>query len=146
MSDVSFELDGVGEQVKELRDERDNWTSSNDTWYVGTAVEYAVFVEYGTSEMDPRPFFRPALNEARSDLSAFIRDNTKKSIQQIDGEAELVRIIAFALERRVKEIITEKGLIDTGTMRASVAAVPSNAGELPDADDVDPSASATAEV
>lgn len=31
---------------------------------VGSAVEYAIYVEEGTSRMGPRPFLRPALEEA----------------------------------------------------------------------------------
>jgi len=72
------------------------------------------------------------------DLSAFVRDNTETTLEEIDGPRRLVAIIAYALERRVKEIITEKGLIDTGTLRASVLAVPgTDFGQLPAADDLD---------
>jgi len=96
--------------------------------------------------MDAKPFFRPAVVEAKRDLSEFVRSNTKKTLQQIDDPPELVRTIAYAIERRVKEIITEKGLIQTGTMRASVKAVKGGPGALPDEDDIDPGATATAEV
>lgn len=46
----------------------------------------------------------------------------------------------------MKEIITEKGLIQTGTMRASVKAVQGGASALPDEDEVDGDAAATVEV
>jgi len=42
------------------------------------------------------------------------------SLEEIDSVDELVRTIAFGLERRIKRIITVKGLVDTGTMRESV--------------------------
>lgn len=143
---IDFSGFSPGDQSRAVRDERDEWSGDDTTWHVGTAVEYSIFLEYGTSKMDPKPFFRPALAEAGRDLAAFVRDNSQKTLSQVDGPQELVRTIAFALERRVKEIITEKGLIDTGTLRASVKAVPGGVTELPDASDVDPDTSANIEV
>jgi hypothetical protein len=143
MTTFDFDIRGVEAHKRELQDEAENWANPSGTWHVGTAVEYSVYLEFGTSKMDPKPFFRPALAEAERDLSAFVRDNTQTSLEQIDGPRELVRIIAFALERRVKEILTEKGLIDTGVLRASVLAVPSSPSSLPDAEDFDSPESGT---
>jgi hypothetical protein len=143
MSDFGFDAD-FDELVETLEDMQDE-VGQSGTFFIGTAVEYAVYLEFGTSKMDPKPFFRPALAEARRDLSGFIRDNSRKTIEEIDSADELARTIAFALERRVKQIITEKGLIETGTLRASVSAVP-DPGNLPSADEVDPDGSAAVEV
>lgn len=146
MTRFDMDIQGLEQHQQQLEDKADEWSQPSGSWYVGTAVSYAVYVEFGTSKMDARPFFRPALVDAKRDLSAFVRENTKKTLQQIDSPSELVRVIAYALERRVKEIITEKGLIQTGTMRASVKAVKGGPSALPDEDDVDPDAAATAEV
>lgn len=143
MTDFGFDAD-FDELVETLEDMQDE-VGESGTHYIGTAVEYSVYLEFGTSKMDPKPFFRPALAEARRDLEGFIRENSRKTLQQIDTADELARTIAFALERRVKEIITEKDLIESGTLRASVQAVPAP-GDLPDADEVDPSAAAGVEV
>lgn len=35
----------------------------DDTVYVGTNVEYAPYVEYGTSKTSPQPFLRPAVED-----------------------------------------------------------------------------------
>jgi hypothetical protein len=122
MADFSFDLGGVEDLKVELQEEATRW-SGGGTAYAGTAVEYAIYVEFGTSKMDPRPYFRPALSEARGNIPGFIADNTGKTVETIDSADELVRTVALALERRVKEIITRKGLIDTGTLRASIRAV-----------------------
>lgn len=135
MSDFDFELDGVGSLQEEFGDRIDDW-SGGGTAYVGSAVEYAVFLEYGTSKMDPKPFFRPAIAEATADIEGFIESHTETSVDGIDSADELVKTIALTLERRVKEIITDKGLIDTGTLRASVVAVPTSPSALPTADDL----------
>lgn len=123
MADLSLELEGLEETIEDLDRLQERWTGGG-SWVVGTAVNYSVFLEFGTSKMDPKPFVRPALHEARRSVEGFIRDNTNTTVSEIDSARELVRVIAFALERRIKEIITEKGLVDTGTMRASVLAVP----------------------
>ncbi len=42
--------------------------------YIGTNVEYAPYLEYGTSKMSARPFLRPALDsKAREALSQVVR-------------------------------------------------------------------------
>lgn len=145
MSDFSFGLD-LEEHQQHLDDEIEDWSENAPTWVVGTAVEYAIYVEFGTSERNPRPFFRPVLTEAKRDLSEFVRRHTETSLSRIDNPDELTRVIALALARRVKEVITEKGLIDTGTMRASVKAARGDPDPLPVADDVDPDATQSLEV
>lgn len=147
MTDFDFEHDF--EDLVEALDDLQDEVGEAGTFFVGTAVEYSVYLEFGTSKMDPKPFFRPALAEARRDLDGFIRDNTETTVQEIDDADELARTVAFALESRIKDIIKEKGLIDTGTLWASVRAIPAP-GRLPSADEVDgsvaPGASADVEV
>lgn len=146
MTEFDHNLDGLADQSEDLQHEQDQW-EGDDAWYVGTAVEYSIFLEMGTSKMDPKPFFRPALHEvAAKGVAAFIREHTNTAVDDIESIDELVRALAFALERRIKEIITEKGLIETGTLRASVQAVPGDPSGLPSAEEVDPSASADLEV
>lgn len=147
MTDLDLNIRGLDALEAELEERQARWASGGE-WVVGTAVEYSVYLEYGTSRMDPKPFFRPALNEARwKGIPAFIDDHTRKDPDDITSAAELVKTLALALERRVKEIITIRGLVDTGTLRASVQAVPrTDIGQLPSADEVDPDASATIEV
>ena len=130
MNDFEFELNGITNLKEEFADEIEDWSDAGSV-YVGTAVEYSIYLEYGTSKMDPRPYFRPALVEAKADLTGFIRDHTNTTVATIGSADRLVKTLGLALERRVKEIITEKGLIDTGTLRASVLAVP-QPGALPD--------------
>jgi hypothetical protein len=134
MSDFSLNFDGVEELDVEFGERAEDWTGGG-TAYAGTAVNYAVYVEFGTSKMDPRPYLRPAVSEAKSDLEEFIDENTNTTARSITSASDLVQTVALALERRVKEIITEKGIIDTGTLRASIRAVDSEA-ELVAADGV----------
>jgi len=134
MSDFDLDLDGVGSLQEEFGDRIDDWSGGGSV-FVGTAVEYAIYLEFGTSKMDPRPFFRPAVAELTADIDGFLDTHTETSVDTMTSAEELVEKIGLALERRVKEIITEKGLIESGTMRASVRAVDSEA-ELLAAEDV----------
>lgn len=138
MTDFDFDAD-FEDLVEEIDDLQDKIGQSG-TFFVGTAVEYAIYLEFGTSKMDPKPFVRPALAAYRANLERAIEADTDKNIEDIDSADELARTVAFGLERRIKRIITQKGLIQTGTLRASVQATPSP-GQLPTADEVDPAES-----
>jgi HK97 gp10 family phage protein len=45
-----------------------------DVAIVGTPVEYATHVEYGTVKMEAQPYMRPALDENRNTLRRMFRD------------------------------------------------------------------------
>lgn len=147
MADFDLELQGMQGVLDELDDLEERWTGP-ERWVVGTAVNYSIYLEMGTRHMDPKPFFRPALSELRMQgIGGFIAHNTRTNIDEIDDIGGLVRKLAFALERRIKEIITAKGLIETGTLRASVKAVPgTDVSQLPTAEDINADAAADFEV
>jgi len=96
-----------------------------------------LFLEFGTRKMDPKPFFRPALQEVRArGVDGFINAHTKTTVEALGSIRQIVAALAFAIERRIKEIITAKGLILTGTLRSSVLAVPlADVSDLPDEDE-----------
>jgi len=138
MTTFDVDLGGLATLKEELADiESDLEDGQGTTYFVGTAVEYAVFLEFGTSKMDPKPFFRPALQEVRArGVDGFINAHTKTTVEALGSIRQIVAALAFAIERRIKEIITAKGLVDTGTLRASVLALPlADVSELPDVDD-----------
>jgi len=124
---VSFEADlsGFDRLRQTLREEIADAETTVD-YVVGSGVEYSVFLEFGTEDMDPKPFVRPAVDEVESRLSQIADD--------ADTADELVTKVALALEREIKQTITRKGLIDTGTLRASVTAIRDGVpSDLPDA-------------
>ncbi len=43
--------------------------------YVGTNVNYAKYVEYGTSRMKARPYLRPAVEDFKDEYKKIIEDN-----------------------------------------------------------------------
>jgi hypothetical protein len=136
MADFDLQVDGlqlIEEELKKLEDDVDNPI----TWYAGTNVFYSVYLEFGTSKMDPRTFMRPALNEARSGVDAFIRRHTNTDPETIDDVNEYIQTLAFAFESRIKGIITQKNIIDTGRLRASILAVPVDPSQLPSVEDFD---------
>jgi len=136
MSDLDLDLDGKDELQASIAELQEDYREPGD-WYVGTAVEYAIYLEFGTSKMDAKPFVRPAVHAYQSNLKAAIATDTRTTLAEIGSAEELVQTVAIGLERRIKRIITAKGLIETGTMRASVRAV-ENPSRLPSADEVDP--------
>lgn len=51
--------------------------STEDTAYVGTNVEYAVYVEMGTVNTKPQPYLRPAVTEHKDTYGAIVKRNLK---------------------------------------------------------------------
>ena len=49
----------------------------NDAAYIGTNVEYAPYVEFGTYRMDARPFLRNAVSKYSDDYKAIIKEGLK---------------------------------------------------------------------
>lgn len=156
MSDMDMSIDGVAATREILDDARESFDET-PTKVVGTNTEYAIHVEYGTAPRtitptdaevlrfevdgdvvytqrvehpgtDPRPFLRPAVNEAQRDPAEFLRENTRVRSEELDSARDVVEALALAVERRVKEIITDKGLIDTGNLRSSISVAETEAG------------------
>jgi hypothetical protein len=90
--------------------------SSNATYIVGPTVEYAVHHELGTSKMEARPFAQPAAERVRQDLEG----KARPFLDGGGGEEAIVRAVALAVEAEMKRIVTQKGIIDTGNLRASI--------------------------
>jgi hypothetical protein len=124
MTEFSLDTSGFESAIEEVNDLIDD-VQTGAEFVVGTGVNYAVFLEGGTSKMDAKPFFQPALNEVTlQGVDGFIAHNTETTVEALGTLKQVLAALALAIERRVKEIITTKGLIDTGTLRASVLAIP----------------------
>jgi hypothetical protein len=106
--------------------------------YVGSAVEYGPYQEFGTSHGDgtsriqERPHWRVAIPEVIAAAgSGGVKREMEESLMEavtggasaeIDSGGNPPYVMALAIERRVKQVITAKDIIDTGAYRASVAA------------------------
>ena len=51
---------------------------TEDDAIIGTNVEYAPYVEYGTSRMRAQPYLRPALDENRRRINELLKDNIRR--------------------------------------------------------------------
>lgn len=50
--------------------------------YVGTALEYAPYMEYGTVKTTAQPFLRPALAMAKGEALTIVEDNGKMAFKE----------------------------------------------------------------
>lgn len=101
--------------------------------YVGSAVEYGPFQEFGTFWIQERPHWRVAIPEVIADAgSGGLKREMEESLfeavtagatsSEVDSGGNPPYVMALAIERRVKQVITAKKIIDTGNYRASVSA------------------------
>lgn len=80
-----------------------------DTVYVvSSGAEYSVYVEYGTRNMQAQPFLRPAVKHVQNNMASIV--------EGADSEAQVVKKIAFAIERKASELAP----VDTGNLKANV--------------------------
>lgn len=124
---------GVRETLEELRERG----TSERVEVVGSNVEYAVYLEFGTEDMPPYPWFRPAIREFRANPERFIVDQTRyASLDEIPTVDALVTAVAESLVAKMKKNATAQGSVDrspgtdaehprvqTGTLRNSIQAV-----------------------
>jgi len=50
---------------------------------VGTNVEYAVHLEFGTAHMGPRPFLRPAIDQHESEIVGAVEDTVAAFVNSV---------------------------------------------------------------
>lgn len=54
-------------------------TTDEDSAYIGTNVEYAPYVEFGTSKTSAQPFLRPAATEHSSQYKEILKNELKNA-------------------------------------------------------------------
>ena len=79
-------------------------------YVVGSNVEYAIHVEFGTSRQEAQPYLRPAARRAVRKLDAIA--------DQVDSPEELCAMLALEIEREAKKLAP----VDTGRLKASLRA------------------------
>lgn len=102
--------------------------------WVGSAVIYGPMQEFGTRFLTERPHWRVAIPEIIAEaggdqqmqnevLDAMIAREINGKLftdAKLDAGTTAPIKVALMIERRVKQIITAKGIIDTGNYRASI--------------------------
>ncbi len=91
-------------------------------YFVGSAVVYGPFHEFGSARVSARPHWQPAIGAValKYGLAAPAQQNQFVNAM-IEAPEGLVKLIAFDLERHVKLSITAQHIIDTGNYRGSIA-------------------------
>lgn len=107
-----------------------------ETWAVATVVRYAPFHEFGTFKMAARPYFRPGAFRVSAKVTEKLVESARRKTPPkiINGkqlwevwfapEKAVAAKVAAMLEREIKKVMTEKHIIDTGNLRASIVAAP----------------------
>jgi hypothetical protein len=102
MSDFDIDLSGFESLQEDFAELEGEWTDS-PVFTVESGAEYSIYLEMGTRDMPPYPFFRPAIREFRANPRSFILEHTEYSrISDIPDVDELVTAVAQSLERQMK--------------------------------------------
>jgi len=90
----------------------------DDTLYiVAPTVNYAVYQERGTSDIEARPFMAPAAERVMANPQAMI---AKYAQEPVTDEESLVKTLAIAVQNEAKRIANRKGVRDTGALINSI--------------------------
>lgn len=79
-------------------------------YIVGTNVEYAAYVELGTSRMQAQPYLFPAAKR--------VSRSPGQHVGQVESVDDMVRKVALAIEREAKK----RAPVDTGRLQNSIEA------------------------
>ena len=117
-------LFGVSQLAKVFKDVSDAARFPGEYW-VGSAVVYGPFHEFGTARVVARPHWQPGIGviAIRYGLASKRQQNQFVNAM-IEAPRGLVKLVAFDLEREIKLSITAQHIIDTGNYRASIATGP----------------------
>jgi len=137
MTNIDIDLDGMDRLNTQLQELEGDW-EDEPIYAVGSNVEYGVYLEFGTEDMPPYSWFRPAVREFERDPEGFIVDTTGyPSIDAIPDTQSLVEAVAAGLEGRMTDNVNaqkasadrspgthpEHPKRDTGNLTASIQAV-----------------------
>lgn len=89
-------------------------------YVAGPTVEYAVYQELGTSDIEARPFMRPAAERVQANLSTYVDRMIDVPLVEA-SEDQLVRGAALAVQAEGKRIADAKDIRDTGALIASIS-------------------------
>jgi hypothetical protein len=133
MTNIDLDIDTIN--VREAIDDLEDSGTSDREYNVSVGAEYGKFLEFGTRNMPPYPFFRPAIREFRLDPEIFLRTNQQTTPDEIESVDALVENIAFGLENQMTLNATaaasfgrspgtdaEHPLRQTGNLAASIQA------------------------
>lgn len=112
MSSEMAKVAGLNALQSQLNTLVDNW-GGGDAWQVGTNVEYAPFVEFGTWKMAAQPYFRPAIDQAVG--------NAHNLVRTVETGDQFVQSIAFDIEGKAS---SNAPVGETGNLSGSITAEP----------------------
>ena len=122
---MSFQLLGASALLKAMNDAIESAKRADKEFYwVGSAVPYGPFHEFGTNRMPARPHWTPAIKVTAQQFQLVVGGGDDLVNDMLIAPRGLVRRVAFSLERTVKKMITTLHIIDTGNYRGSIATGP----------------------
>jgi len=99
-----FEVEVDAQSTRDALDDLEEKWSTERVYVVGTDVEYAVYLEFGTRHMPPYPFVRPALRELEANPNSIISRNSGfNTVDELPNADTLVKVVATALASQVEK-------------------------------------------
>ena len=126
-----FRLAGAASLLRAMEDAIRKAQGIEKEYWVGSAVDYGVFHELGTSKLIARPHWTPSIERVSQKFRLDVDGAGTNAVNQmLVSPRGLVLVIALSLEREVKISITVQGILETSNYRGSIATGPSEAAVI----------------
>jgi len=100
-NDFELDLSGMEQLQGRLEELKEDGTTTAEHEVVSEA-DYSRFLEFGTRDMPPYPFFRPAIREAKLDAEMLIRRHQQLGLGDFETADELVLALAESLREQMQ--------------------------------------------
>jgi len=101
MVSIDIDVDGIPTVVEAIEDIKPD-TVETDTWRIRVGAEYGVYLEKGTRNHPPYPFFEPAIRQFEAIPRTFVFKNTGQDIESMDDVDNVVEAVANALATQMR--------------------------------------------
>lgn len=109
---------GIASTLDLLESVKMRW-SDDELYVVGPTVSYAIYQELGTSDIEARPYMRPAAERVAANPAAMLEKYGATA-----PDAGPVETLAIAVQNEAKKIADAKGVRDTGALINSITYEP----------------------
>jgi len=108
MGNIDLDLSGVANVQLELEDLEGDLTTNRE-YGIGTNAEYGPFLEFGTQDMPPYPWFRPAVREFKANPKSFVDTSPAVGLSSLNDAPNMetvLKAVAASLANQMERNVT----------------------------------------
>lgn len=101
MVSIDIDVSGIASTVESIEDLKPT-VAETEKWQVRVGAEYGIYLERGTRNHPPYPFFHPAIRQFEATPRTFVFKNQGVDIDNVDDVGTVVESVAEALALQMR--------------------------------------------